>query len=66
MKASIGDHLVVRSNQVGQPMREAEIIETRGSDGGPPFVVRWQGDGHTGLIFPGPDAIIKPARLTND
>jgi hypothetical protein len=31
------------------------VIEVRGRDGGPPYVVRWS-DGHEGLTYPGPDA----------
>ncbi len=33
-----------------------EIIETRGPDGSPPFLVRWADEGRTTLVFPGPDA----------
>ena len=63
MKAATGDHLVIRSNHVGEPAREAEILEVRGQDGGPPFLVRY-GDGHTGLIFPGADATIEHVTKT--
>ena len=59
MKARTGDHIVVESNTVGSPRREGEIVEVRGADGGPPFVVRWS-DGHEGLTFPGPDAHVVP------
>jgi len=55
MQAKIGDHLVVESNTVGAPRREGEILEVRGEDGAPPYVVRWE-DGHEGMSFPGPDA----------
>jgi hypothetical protein len=59
MKAVAGDRLVVRGHHVGEPDRDAEIIEVRGVDGGPPFVVRWTEDGHVGLVFPGPDAFVE-------
>nr|WP_306307088.1 DUF1918 domain-containing protein [Nocardia cerradoensis] len=36
------------------PERTGEIIEARGSDGAPPYVVRFE-DGHESLVFPGPD-----------
>jgi hypothetical protein len=55
MQATVGDRLVVESSKVGSPRREGEIIEVRGPDGGPPYVVRWN-DGHEGLSYPGPDA----------
>jgi hypothetical protein len=61
MQAAIGDRFCVRGNIVGQPDRAGEIIEVRGAGGEPPFLVRFD-DGHTGLVFPGPDAIIEPAR----
>jgi len=60
MKAKIGDHIVVESHTVGSPRREGEIVEVRGADGGPPYVVRWS-DGHEGLSFPGADAHVVPA-----
>ena len=60
MRANVGDRLVVESNTVGSPRREGEIREVHGSDGAPPYVVRWS-DGHEGLMFPGPDAHVVPA-----
>ena len=60
MKAKIGDHIVVASHTVGSPPREGEIVEVRGTDGDPPYVVRWN-DGHEGLTFPGVDAHVVPA-----
>ncbi|MFF5261041.1 DUF1918 domain-containing protein [Actinomadura viridis] len=58
MNASVGDRLHVHGNAVGQPDRSGEIIEVRGAEGGPPYTVRFD-DGHTGLVFPGPDAVIE-------
>jgi hypothetical protein len=55
MQANVGDQLVVESNRVGTPPRQGEILEVRGVDGSPPYVVRWT-DGQEGLLFPGPDA----------
>ena len=60
MQAKVGDHLVVDSNKVGSPPREGEILEVRGDDGSPPYVVRWD-DGHEGVSFPGPDAHVTHA-----
>jgi Domain of unknown function (DUF1918) len=50
-----------RGNIVGQPERTGEIIEVRGAGGEPPYLVRFD-DGHTSLVFPGPDAIIEHPR----
>ena len=54
MQANVGDRLVIKGHHVGEPDRDAEILEVRGDDGGPPFFVRWADDGHEGLFFPGP------------
>jgi hypothetical protein len=61
MRAAIGDRFCVRGNMVGQPERAGEIVEVRGARGEPPYLVRFD-DGHTGLVFPGPDAIIEHPR----
>ena len=58
MRANVGDLLLVESSSAEQHRREGEIIEVRGADGAPPFVVRWP-DGHEALTFPGPDAHVK-------
>jgi len=63
MKASVGDVLLVHSRWVGHHNRVGEIIEVRGDDGSPPYVVRFE-DGHEALCFPGPDAVIEPAKAT--
>jgi hypothetical protein len=55
MQARVGDQLVAESNKVDSPPRHGEIIEVRGADGAPPYVVRWS-DGHEGFVFPGSDA----------
>jgi hypothetical protein len=61
MQAVVGDRLHVRGSIVGQPERTGEIVEVRGAGGEPPYLVRFD-DGHTGLVFPGPDAIIEHPR----
>ncbi|WP_278265391.1 DUF1918 domain-containing protein [Nocardia sp. AG03] len=57
MRANVGDRLVVHGRTVGRTDQSGEIIEIRGADGAPPYVVRFE-DGHEGLMFPGPDAVI--------
>lgn len=63
MKAKVGDRLLVESSSAEQHRREGEIIEARGADGAPPFVVRWS-DGHEALCYPGPDARVEPGEET--
>jgi hypothetical protein len=58
MHAAVGDRLHVHAKIVGQADRVGEIIEVHGSGGEPPYLVRFA-DGHTGLVFPGPDAVIE-------
>lgn len=60
MHAEIGDRLVVEGPRAEVHRREAVVLEARGADGGPPYLVRWA-DGHESLLFPGPDAHIVPA-----
>ena len=56
MRATAGDRLIVKATHVGEPNRDAEILEVHGDDGGPPYLVRWSDTGHESLVFPGPDA----------
>ena len=59
MQAAIGDRLHVHGNVVGHPDKMGEIVEVHGAAGSPPYLVRFD-DGHTGLCFPGPDAVVEP------
>jgi hypothetical protein len=59
MRASVGDRIVIKGHHVGEPDRDAEILEVHGTGGEPPYVVRWSDDGHEGLFFPGPDATLQ-------
>ncbi|HEY5785440.1 MAG TPA: DUF1918 domain-containing protein [Microlunatus sp.] len=61
MHANKGDHLMVEGRKIGTQSREGEIVEVRGQDGAPPYVVRWT-DGHEGLTYPGPDAHVLPEK----
>jgi hypothetical protein len=63
MKAAVGDKLVIRGHQVGQHERHATIVEVRGEEGGPPYVIHWDDDPHDvpedHLFFPGSDADVE-------
>jgi hypothetical protein len=50
----------VAGTHVDDHERDGEILEVRGENGTPPFVVRWFDTGHEALVFPGPDASIHP------
>lgn len=58
MQATVGDMLRIHGHNVGDPDKTGEIIEIHGQAGEPPYLVRFA-DGHTGLVFPGPDAVIE-------
>jgi Domain of unknown function (DUF1918) len=58
MQATVGDHLIVHGRIVGQSDRTGEIIDVRGADGAPPYLVRFS-DGHEAVMFPGPDCVIE-------
>jgi hypothetical protein len=58
MKASAGDKIVVKGHYVGEPDRDCVIVDVRGEDGGPPYVVRWEDSDHESLFFPGSDAVV--------
>ena len=57
MRAHVGDRIVLAAEHVDEPTRDGEVLEVRGADGGPPFLVRWA-DGRTGLIYPGPGSVL--------
>jgi hypothetical protein len=52
VEARVGDRIVVRSTHQGEPERTGRVLEVRGEGGGPPYVVRWDNDGHTGVFHP--------------
>lgn len=56
MRAQVGDRLRVPPRQADEPGRDGEVLEVRGRDGAPPYVVRWEPDGHRSLYFPPADA----------
>jgi len=62
MRAHIVERLRIHGRIVGEQDKAGEIIEVRGAEGEPPYVVRFD-DGHERLVFPGPDAQIEPHRM---
>ncbi len=64
MHATPGCQLTIRGHHIGEPDRHAEILEARGPDGSPPFLVRWDDSGHESLVFPGTDAAVEDLRAS--
>ena len=61
MIAQIGDRIVVKGTHVGDSTRVGVVTALRHADGTPPYEVQWLDDGHTGLIFPGPETHVEHA-----
>jgi Domain of unknown function (DUF1918) len=58
MRADVGDRLHFQGNTVGIREHTAVILEARGPDGGPPYLVR-RDDGHESVVYPGTDAWVE-------
>lgn len=54
MHATVGDRILVHGRTVGSGEQQGEIVEVRGEQGQPPYVVRFT-DGHESLLYPGSD-----------
>lgn len=59
MRAEVGDRIIIRGHHIGEPERDAVVLEVRGPDGAPPYLVRWGDDGREGIFYPGSDAGIQ-------
>ncbi|MFD6950677.1 hypothetical protein A6A08_14195 [Nocardiopsis sp. TSRI0078] len=59
MRASIGDYVHTHGIVSTEGRSTGEIVEVRGADDGPPYVVRFP-DGEERLIYPGPDTVVEP------
>ena len=58
MRARVGDRLRVHGRTVGHGDHLVEIIDVRGSDGGPPYLIRYA-DGREAIVFPDSDAVVE-------
>jgi hypothetical protein len=59
MQASVGDRIVIHGHRYGESDRDCEVLEVRGPEGAPPYVVRWGENGHETFFFPGRDASVQ-------
>jgi hypothetical protein len=57
MRAIIGDRIIIRGRTVETPDKHGEILEVRGPDGEPPYLVRF-GEGHESVVYPGADFLV--------
>jgi hypothetical protein len=58
MKAEVGDEVLCRGRHVSDVDRVGVVVEVRGADGAPPYLVRWK-DGHESMLFPSADTLIE-------
>jgi hypothetical protein len=58
MDAHVGDQLLMHGRVVGQHDRVADVVEVLGSDGSPPYRVRFE-DGREAILSPGPDTTVR-------
>ena len=55
MRAQVGDRLVVGADRVGI------VVAVPAKDGSPPYIIRWQKDGHIAMVLPDQYSRIIPA-----
>jgi Domain of unknown function (DUF1918) len=58
MQAQVGDRLHMHGRVVGAGDRLAEVVDVRGPNGAPPYLVRFA-DGHESLVYPGADCVVE-------
>uniref|UniRef100_UPI002F90F939 DUF1918 domain-containing protein n=1 Tax=Kitasatospora indigofera TaxID=67307 RepID=UPI002F90F939 len=59
VRVSVGDRLRFPGRRVGMADRLGRVVEVRGADGAPPYLVEFE-DGHRSEVFPGPDCHLEP------
>jgi Domain of unknown function (DUF1918) len=59
LRAQPGDGLVIRAHHAGEAEHDGEILEVLGENGAPPYLVRWEEDGHVSRLYPGTDAYVQ-------
>ncbi|TFD31553.1 DUF1918 domain-containing protein [Cryobacterium cryoconiti] len=58
MHAAQGDRIVIRGKTVEASDRHGVILEVRGPDGEPPYLVRFS-EAHESIVYPGTDFMIE-------
>lgn len=59
-EVQVGHEVRILGRHVDDAARTGIVVEVCGANGAPPYRVRF-GDGHEGLVFPGPDCVITPS-----
>ena len=58
-RAGVGDWIEIHGHSQGEPPRSALVVEVLGEEGQEHYRVRWDEE-HESILYPGPDAIIRP------
>jgi hypothetical protein len=58
MRAAVGDRIHFEGKVVGMHEHTAVVVETRGKDGAPPYLVRHE-NGHESVVYPGADVWVE-------
>jgi len=58
MYATVGDRVHFKSRNGGMHEHVGEVLEVRGLEGEPPYMVRFS-DGDESLVYPVPDCIVE-------
>jgi hypothetical protein len=59
MNAHTGDEIVIKAHHLGGRDRVALVLDVRGDDGSPPYLVEWADAPGRHLFWPGPDAQVR-------
>jgi Domain of unknown function (DUF1918) len=60
-QARPGDWIEIHGHTQGDPPRLALVLEVLGEAGQEHYRVRWDEE-HESILYPGPDAVIRPAK----
>ena len=58
-RARVGDWIEIHGHVQGEPPRTALVLEVLGEPGQEHYRVRWDEE-HESILYPGPDAMIRP------
>jgi hypothetical protein len=64
MRAAVGDRIHFEGKVVGMHEHTGVVVETRGEDGAPPYLVRHE-NGHESVVYPGADVWIEHVEHAN-
>jgi hypothetical protein len=64
MRAAVGDRIHFEGKVVGMHEHTAVVVEARGENGAPPYLVRHE-NGHETVVYPGADVWVEHVEHAN-